>query len=156
LAVKVKGIAPMLSLAALILTAGCDPAVTVRQGSTLRRPVTGSMLAQPDLMVRVTKYRRLVGSGSYSPEIKVTNISDSPITVTSVALVTRRGSFLNSPRRPQSFPVTLPPGATGSIDAWFDLREGIQRTFRKPAELRVHYRSAGGDSTARVRLVVAQ
>ena len=68
-----KGIAPMISLAALILTAGCDPAVTVRQGSTLRRPVTGSMLAQPELMVHVEKYRAFVGVISYTPKIRVSN-----------------------------------------------------------------------------------
>ncbi len=155
MAAKVKRVVLILSLAALVLTAGCDPAITVRQGSMVRRSATGSGIVQPELAVRVEKYRNLVGSAFYSPKIKVTNISDSPITITSIALVTEWDSFTDSPRRSQSFPLTLPPGATENLETAFDLRQGIQRTFRKPAELRVHYRDTGGDGTARVRVLVA-
>jgi hypothetical protein len=148
-------IALVLVLAVPVFIAGCDPAVTVRQGSTMRHPSTGILAARSELRVHVGNYRNFVGVGWYSPEIRVGNISDLPVTITSVAVVTERGSLKNSPRRPESFPLTVTPGATVLLDASFDLPEGLQRTFVKPAELRVHYRGAEGDSVTRVRLFVA-
>jgi len=152
---KLKGFALVLSLAALVVTASCDPAVTIRQGSTLRRQFTGPSVAQPELTVRVGKYRRLIGEGFYSPEIRVSNISGLPITITSIAVVTEWGALANSPSRRQSFPMAVAPGATGLLETSFETPEGLQRTFRKPAELRVHFHGADGDSIARVRLFVA-
>lgn len=82
-------------------------------------------------------------------------MSDSPISVNSVTVVTQWGSFVNAPRRPNFFPLVVAPGSTELLDVWFEIPEGLQKTFRKPAELRVRYRGSAGDATARVRLFVA-
>jgi len=150
---KVKRIALMLSLAALVFTAGCDPGITIRQANASRPPVTGDMVAQPELIVSVGKFHTLAGSGWYIPEIRVTNMSESPITITGVEVVTRRGTYANLPRRPESYPMMLATGTTETMDVRFQLQEGLQKTFRKPARLHVHYRSGRSDRTASASIV---
>ena len=88
------------------------------------------------------------------PQLTVTNNSDLPIAISSVELAAKRGTNANKPRQPGSYPLAVPPGKTENLDIWFDLTDDVRKTFfRQPAELRVHYKSAGRDETAHVSVV---
>lgn len=68
----------------------------------------------------------LIGETRYVPQVMVTNNSDSPITITSVELVAKRGTNANKPRQPGSYPLAVPPGKTETLDIWFDLADYVK------------------------------
>jgi hypothetical protein len=130
----------------MFLTIGCDPAIAIRQirSSNGSAPIT----------IDVRTQHPLVGDRIYAPQVTVTNGSDLPITITSVELAAKQGTYANKPRQPGSYPSIVPPGKTETLDIWFDLTDDVRETFfRQPAELRVHYKSRGRDETAHVSVI---
>lgn len=96
----------------------------------------------------------LIGENWYVPQVTVTNNSDSPVTITSVELVAKRGTYANKPRQPGSYPLAVPPGKTETLDIWFELADYVkEKFFRQPAELLVHYKSRSQDETAHVSVI---
>ena len=95
----------------------------------------------------------LVGETWYAPDILVTNLSESPITVTGVELSTRGVTYANRPRQLGSYPLIVPPGETVTPDIWFDLHDNVKKTFQPSAELRVHYRSGNREEVAAVSMI---
>jgi hypothetical protein len=134
-------------LAVSLLLVACDPAITIRQ-------IKASNATSALVTIEVKSDHPLIGHTRYVPRVSVTNGSDSPITITSVELDAKRGTYANKPRQPASYPLLVPPGKTESLDIWFDLTDDVKKTFfRQPAELRVHYRSRDRDETAHASVI---
>ncbi len=130
-----------------LLLVACDPGMTIRQ-------IKASNGTSEPITIEVKTEHPLIGHTFYAPQVTLINGSDSPITITSVELTAKRGTYANNPVRPGSYPSTVPPGKTETLDIWFDLADDVKETFfRQPAELRVHYRSRGRDETAQVSVV---
>jgi hypothetical protein len=128
----------------VLLLVSCDPAITIRQ-------IKPSNATSAPITINVKTQHPMVGNTRYVPQVTVTNGSDSPIAVTAVELSTKTGTYVNKPRQPRSYPAQVPPGTTETLDIWFDLANGVRKTFfRQPADLRVHYRSGGREETAHV------
>jgi hypothetical protein len=134
-------------IAVSLLLVACDPAITIRQV----KPSNGT---SAPVTIDVKTQHPFVGHTWYVPQVTLTNRSDSPITITSVELIAKRGTYANKPRQPGSYPLTVPPGTTETLDVWFDLTDDVKETFfRQPAELRLHYKSRGQDETAHVSVI---
>ncbi len=130
-----------------LLLVACDPGMTIRQ-------IKASNGTSARITLNVKTEHPLIGHTWYVPQVTVTNSSDSPFTITSVELVAKRGTYVNKPRRPGSYPLDVPPGKTEILDIWFDLTDDVKETFfRQPAELRVHYKSRDQDETAHVSVI---
>jgi hypothetical protein len=130
-----------------LLLVACDPAITIRQ-------IKASTGSSAPITIEVKTERPLVGEDLYVPNVAVTNISDSPITITSVELAAKRGPSANKPRHAESYPSVVAPGKTETLDIWFDLADDVKKTFfRQPAALLVHYRTRGRDETASVSVI---
>ena len=130
-----------------LLLVACDPGMTIRQIKT-----SNGTSAQITLNVKTE--HPLIGETSYVPQVTVTNNSDSSITITSVELVAKRGTYANKPLQPGSYPLAVPPGKTETLDIRFDLADYVKKTFfRQPAELQVHYKSRSQGETARVSVI---
>jgi hypothetical protein len=131
----------------MFLLVACDPAITIRQ-------IKASNGTSAPITINVKTEHPLVGHTFYVPRVTVTNGADWPITITSVELAAKGGTYANKPRQPGSYPSAVPPGKTETLDVWFDLADDVKKTFfRQPAELRVHYRSRGRDETAHVSVI---
>lgn len=143
-----KPIAEKLYLiAVLLLLVGCDPGMTIHQ-------IKASTGPSAPLTIKVKTEHPLVGDDLYVPSVAVTNISDSPITITSVELIAKRGPYANRPRRAESYPSVVAPGKTETLDLWFELTVDVKKTFfRQPAALSVHYRIRDQDETTSVSLI---
>ena len=89
----------------------------------------------------------------YAPDTKVTNSSESPITVTGVELIARGVTYANRPGRPGTYPLIVFPGETDALDIWFDLHDDVKKTFQQSAELRVHYRGGDIEEVAQVKII---
>jgi hypothetical protein len=133
----------------IFLLVACDKAIIVHQ-------IKAPKGALAPITIEVRTEHPFGGHTWYVPDVAVTNVSDSPITITSVELVTKRGTYSNKPRQPGSYPSAVPSGWTETLDIWFDLTDNVKKTFfRQPAELQVHYRSRGRDETAHVSIIGA-
>jgi hypothetical protein len=143
----VKETAGLLLTALLVLTIACDPGMTIRQTSSLGA-TNGAGVA-----VYVKTSHPLIGETWYAPEVKVTNSSDSPITVTRVELTTQRATYTNKPRSSGTYPLIVPPRETEALDIWFDLHDDVKKTFQQSAELRAHYRSSGKEEIAQSNII---
>jgi hypothetical protein len=131
----------------MFLLVACDPAIAIRQ-------IRASNGTSAPITIDVKTQHPLVGERIYVPQVTVTNGSDLPITITSVELAAKQGTYANKPRQPGSYPSTVPPCKTETLDIWFDLTDDVRETFfRQPAELRVHYKSRGRDETAHVSVI---
>lgn len=130
-----------------LLLVACDPGMTIRQ-------IEASNGTPARITLNVKTKHLLIGETSYVPQVTVTNNSDSPITITSVELIAKRGTYANKPLQPGSYPMAVPPGKTETLDIWFDLADHVKETFfRQPAEVRVHYKSRSQDETAHVSVI---
>jgi hypothetical protein len=143
-----KPIAGTLYLIAVsLLLVACDPGMTIRQ-------IKASTGPSAPITIEVKTEHPLVGEDLYVPNVAVTNISDSPITITSVELAAKRGTYANKPRHAENYPSVVAPGKTETLDIWFNLADDVKKTFfRQPAALLVHYRTRGRDETANVSVI---
>lgn len=138
---------PLLTVA-LVLMSACDPGMTIRQGV----PNEGSG-ANTSVAIHVRTINPLIGETWYAPEVTITNLSDSPITLTAVELVAQRSTLQNKPRRSGIYPLEIPPRRTETLDIWFALADTVKKTFQEPAELRMHYRSGSKEQIAQTTLI---
>ena len=77
----------------IVTTVGCDPGFTVRQLNA--RPQWQSAVPEipQQVSVEVSKFHALIGSGYYTPKIRVTNMAKLSVAITSFELVTSRGIY---------------------------------------------------------------
>ena len=127
------------------LLIACDPGMTIRQ-------IKASSGNSAPLRIEVKTQHPLVGQTWYHPRVAITNTLDSAISITSVELVTKAGTYAD--KRTESYPLAVLAGKTETLDTLFDLTADVKKTlFRRPAELRVHYRSHGRDETTHVSVI---
>jgi len=136
-------------LVATILMVACDPGMTIQQVKSLDEAASGSTTPAPLVVVRVKPLSTLIGSKLYIPEVRVTNSSGSPITVTRVELSAKGKTYENQPPRPDNYPLTIQPGGTQILEVMFQLDDTVHETFQHPADLLVHYRTGEKQQLAR-------
>src|ERR1700744_6622454 len=133
-------------IAASLLSVACDPGMTIRQSDA-------TSASQP-IVNEVKTQHPLVSHEWYAPTVAVTNTSDSAITIASVELAAKATTYVNKPRRAESYPSLVDPGKTETLDTWFDLAGNVKKPFfPQPAALLVHYKLRGRDRTAQVSIV---
>jgi hypothetical protein len=151
---RTQGQAPgrTLMLLALTLLAACDPGMTVRQINSVVESENAAATAIPKISVEVKTTHQLIGESWYSPQITATNSFDVPVTITSVELIAGSTTFQNSPRAAKDYPVNLPARSTVPLHVDFGFNDGmyVEKVFRNPGELRIHYSSQQGAGLARI------
>jgi len=120
---------------------------------TIRQTSSAGVANDVTLSVFVKTSHPLIGEAWYAPEVKVTNASGLPVTITSVELVTGRTTYLNKPLQSETHPVIVAPRGTETLEVRFSLNKGVKRIFEQPATLRVRYRSAGKEGNTQANLV---
>jgi hypothetical protein len=142
---KLTGVVYLITVSLLLVA--CDPGMTIRQ-------IKASDETSAPIRIEVKAQHPLIGHKFYAPQVTVINVSNSPVTITSVGLAAKQTTYTNKPLHSGSYPLTVPPGKAGTLDIWFDLADDVKNTFfRQPAELEVHYTSQGQDETARVPII---
>lgn len=131
-----------------ILLTGCDPGLTIRQVEIARAGPENHQVT-----IHIKTNHQFIGDTKYVPEVKVTNSSRAPITVTKVELVEPKANYENKLNSLGSYPVPVSPGDTKVLDVWFDLNDSVKTIFQAPIELRVHYRLGDKDEIARATIV---
>lgn len=139
--------------ATAVLVVACDPGMTIRQTKSSGEVTNGGHAASPQVAIDVKTSHPLIGETWYAPQVRITNSSDSPITVTSIELTARRTTYANKPPQPGIYPLVVSPGKTEALLVWFDIGDAVKKTFQQPAELRVHYRSGSKEEIARTSIV---
>ena len=134
---------------AAILLIGCDPGLTIYQV----RPANIVNSASTEITIHVRTSHPLVGETSYAPEVKITNSSVASITVTKVELAEGNATYENKPVKAATYPVSVSAGDTQVLDVLFDIKDGVGKTFHKPAEFRVHYRSGDREEIVSTTIV---
>ena len=150
--VQMRRTIQFLLIASVLPLTSCDPAIRVYQVK-LARPEGNSVPTQTEISVRVKQVRQLIGESLYEPEVIITNSSGFEVKVSSLELVTEKTRYTYEPRREKSYPLLIRPGTTADLHGHFELKEGILKTFSKPAEFLVHYRVGQRDKIEKVRLV---
>ena len=146
-----RQIVSRLFSAMLLLMVACDPGMTIRQTKSLSKGVGA---ATPVVAIHVKTSHPLIGHTWYAPEVKVTNLSDSPVTITSVELVTRRKTYASKTARPGSYPLVIQPGSTETLDVRFDLNDDVKKTFfKQSAELRLRCRIGNKEEIAYTTII---
>lgn len=117
-----------------ILTA-CDPGIAIRQ-----QDVSENAGTRPELILRVATRDQLIGEKSYDPKLEVTNSSSARMIITAVELATSQQTYSNHPFSSDAYPLSVGPGQKENPEVRFDLAEPVNKAFKEPAELRVHYK----------------
>jgi len=132
-------------LSALI---ACDPGMAIRQQDVPKNPES-----RVGLTIRIATRHQLIGESWYAPKVEVRNSFGSSVVITDVELATSRKTYPNHPFRTRAFPLKLTTGRTGALKVRFELAEPVCKTFRDPAELRVHYTIEDSNEIARDAIV---
>jgi hypothetical protein len=154
-----KRIVGIASIAIQVLTVACDPGMIIRQASVPGRAPNAGTSPEAKVEVSAKTTHQLIGETWYDPEVKVTNLSGSPITVTDIELSARGKAYASNWARwsrPGAFPLTIQPGNSGTLEISFRLDEDVWKTFfRHPAELSVLYTIGADSMVARATIVGA-
>jgi hypothetical protein len=144
--------APLRSLVllVLILLVACDPGMTVRQINSSVESESAAATAIPKISVDVKTTSLLIGQRVYDPQVVATNLSDVPVTITSIELIAGSRTLQNGTHAARDYPVNLPAHSTVPLGVYFSLSDGVDKIFEKPGELRIHYSSQQGSGFARI------
>jgi hypothetical protein len=137
------------ALAVSLLIVACDPGVTIRQADS--RTETGQ---HSGVILRVKSAHEFIGTTHYAPQVTVTNNSEATVLVTEIELATKQRIYTDSSPRPQDFPEEVLAKQAHDFTVLFRLDDAVYKTFKEPAELRVHYRSGSIEDTARIAIVL--
>jgi len=140
----------ILIVLVLILLVGCDPGMTVRQMNSSIESESAAATTMPKISVDVKTTSHLIGQKLYDPHVTATNLSDVPVTITSIELVVGGTTFQNGPYAVNDYPVNLTAHGTIPLGVYFSLSDGVSKIFEKPGELRIHYCSQQGSGFARI------
>jgi hypothetical protein len=86
--------------------------------------------------------------------VTVTNTLEAPVLVTGIELATKQKIYSNSSPQPPDFPEEVLAKQAHNFTVLFRLDDAVYKTFKEPAELRVHYRTGSGEDTARIAIVL--
>jgi hypothetical protein len=139
----------------MFLIAGCDPGITIRQAGQGGRLNASPAMPNPgNLAISVKTTHPIIHNDWYAPDVTVTNLLPSPVTISGVELTAKGIVYTNSPKRQLTHPLVVLPGQTATLDVWFDLHEDVWKTFPKQsADLRVDYLSDGQQMTAHASII---
>ena len=143
----------MFLVAVPILITACDPGISVRQIRSTGHATVGQASAENQLVLDVKTTRQLIGESWYDPEVRITNLSSSPVTIENIELATRDKTYTNTPARSETIPLKIQPGSTETLHVLFRLDDAVYKVFKQPAELRVHYQSDGAQGIAHASVV---
>ena len=143
----------ILVVAIAILAAACDPGMTIYQAKSPHEAESGVTAGSSQVVLEVKTSHPLIGETKYAPRVRITNSSNSSITVTSVELISQGSTFVSNPPQQGFYPLVVQPGKTEGLVVWFDLKNGVKKTFHQPAELRVHYLEDNKEQIAHTRVV---
>lgn len=132
-----------------LLIVACDPGVTIRQADSPK-----GIGKRSSVILRVKPTHEFIGTTHYATQVTVTNISEAPVLVTGIELATKQKIYSNSSPGPQDFPEELLAGQAHIFTVLFRLDDAVYRTFKEPAELRVHNRNGSSEDTARIAIVL--
>ena len=127
--------------------------MTIRQAKSPQKATSGISGGGAQVVLEVKTIHPLIGETWYAPQVKITNSSNSSITVTSVELISQDATFVSNPPQQGFYPLVVQPGKTEGLVVWFDLKNGVKKTFHQPAELRVHYLEDNKEQIAHTRVV---
>jgi len=145
---NVRTVFAAFALTLPLLIVACDPGVTIRQADS--RTETGK---RSSVLLHVKSTHQLIGNTWYAPRVTVTNTSEAPVLVTGIELATRQKIYSDGSPQPQDFPEEVLPRQAQNFTVLFRLDDAVYKTFREPAELRVHYRYGSSEDTARTAVV---
>ena len=97
-----------------------------------------------------------LGEIHYATHVKITNTSDSSISITKVDLISQGETYASKPIQHGLYPLVVQPGRTEDLLVWFDLNDGVKKIFRQPVELRVHYTKDNKEQIAHTSVVGVQ
>ena len=132
-----------------LLIVACDPGVTIRQADSPKEVGKRS-----SVILRVKSTRQLIGETHYAPQVTVTNTSEAPVLATGIELATRQKIYSDGSPRPQDFPEEVLAKQAHNFTVLFRLDDAVYKTFKEPAELRVHYRNGSSEDTAHIAVVL--
>jgi hypothetical protein len=130
----------LLVIVVVTLTGGCGSTTDIRQVDPPNRVAGANSANVSQVSVRVEKRQEESEGQSYSPKIEITNLSHSAIRVSRVELMVGEVVYPDSNPNPRSFPFMIQAGKSDSLTAVFPLREEVETTFRKQAQIVVYYR----------------
>lgn len=105
------------------------------------------------LVLHVKPSRLLIGTIHYAPQVTIANNSEATVLVTEIELATRQKIYSDSSVRPQDVPREISAKQSQDFTVLFRLDDPVHKTFKEPAELRVHYRSVSSGDIARITVV---
>jgi hypothetical protein len=123
----------------------CDPGMSVRPVAQ-KKPISGAQ----DLVIDVAPVNEFIGSTWYMAKANITNSANSTITITKCELAAERNTYQARLGGGKSYPIELAPGETKLGCGFFELHDPVHKTFKDPAELRIHYSIGGREEIARV------
>ena len=132
-----------------LLIVACDPGVTIRQADSPKEVGKHS-----SVILRVKSTHELIGTTYYAPQVTVTNISEARVLVTGIELATKQKIYSHGSPQPQDFPEEVLAKQARNFTVLFRLDDAVYKTFKEPAELRVHYRNGSSEDIARIAIVL--
>jgi hypothetical protein len=139
--------------AMVIFVAACDPGMTIHQVKSLREVPSGGGAPSPQVAINIETSHPFIGETWYTSRVGITNWFDLPITVTSIDLTAQGSTLTAKPPQPGSYPFVVLPRETKTLFVLIDLHDDVKKTFRKPAELHVHYRNGDKEEIASTAIV---
>jgi hypothetical protein len=131
----------------------CDYGMSIRQVNPPDRVTRGSATTNAQIIVNVETAESLIGNISYLTGVKLTNVSSASITVFKIDLLAKNKTYENEPSRFTVYPLTIQPGGTERVPAYFHLDDDVWNTFQKPADLRVYYRIGNEQRVAHASII---
>jgi hypothetical protein len=139
----------------LMSLVGCDPGMTVRQINSFVESENAAVVPTPKISVNVKTTHQMIGERWYGPQVTATNPSDIPVTITSVELIASSQTLKNEDIAAKDYPATLPARSTVPLGIHFRFSDGVDvdKAFKNPGELRIHYSSQQGAGIVRVTVI---
>ncbi len=90
----------------------------------------------------------LIGENWFAPQLRVQNLSDAEVEISSIELNVAGRTYKNERGRSESYPVTVKPHDNTELPVWFELGDqSVYKLFyNKRGELQVRYRVNGMDA----------
>ena len=104
------------------------------------------------MQLKISPVNEFTGSRFYGAKAKLTNLSESSITIKGCELAAQNVIYESHLGGGESYPFELAPGASTYFGPFFQLKDPVHDVFKQPAELRVHYVIDGREEFARAIL----
>jgi hypothetical protein len=124
----------------MLALVACDPGMTIREHRT----------PDPSAPISFTDQTQhsLIGENWFTPHLRLQNVSDAEVVISSVELNVAGRTYLNTRGREDDYPVTIRPREAADLPVWFDLGDqSIYKLFyNKRGKVLVRYTFKGVDA----------